>query len=482
MVLKKKKLAILCSAAAIGITITFHNELLADRKNSETKKAESTEEQISVEDVQRFSNALNQIKSFYVTPVKDKVLFENAIRGMLTGLDPHSEYLDEKEYKELQEITSGEFAGLGIEVTMEEGVIKVIAPLDEAPAQKAGIKPGDYIVRLDQSPIQGLTLRDAVNKMRGPKGSTINLTVLRKGETKPLQFTLTREIVQVKSVKSRLLDKYYGYIKISHFQSMTSHDLIAAVSDLKKQTNGQLKGIVLDLRNNPGGLLEEAIQTSDAFLGTDDLKNEPLIVYTKGRVAGSKFAAYATPPDILNHEPIVVLINEGSASASEIVAGALKDNKRAILIGTRTFGKGSVQTVLPLDDKSAIKLTTALYYTPSGTSIQAKGIEPDIKVDELKISKKPENANFEDFSEAELSGHIDNPNDPRQQTTTTKDKQASQRAQSAGTTKSNNEELQQLITTNKKVNADENLAETDYQLSEALNVLKGLVLTQEEHK
>ena len=406
-------------------------------------------QRIPMEDVQRFSNALSEIKKYYVKPISDKELFDNAIRGMLSGLDPHSSYLDEEDFKELQTATDGEFGGLGIEVTMEDGVVKVVTPLVDTPAFKAGIKSGDYIIKLGSKSVQGIELKDAVNLMRGKPGSSIELTILRKGETKPLNFTLEREKIQIKSVKSKLLDNQYGYVRLSQFQTLTDKDMEESVAKLKQQAGGQLKGLILDLRNNPGGLLDSAIQVSDAFLENNKKGNPELIVYTQGRLPGSKFTAMAKPGDILDHAPMVVLINNGSASASEIVAGALKDNKRAIILGTRSFGKGSVQTVLPLDSKRAIKLTTALYFTPSGTSIQAKGITPDIIIEEVAMPKSSGNKNaLINISEADLSGHILNKNEP------------------------------QNAATKASVNNEEALIHEDFQLYAALTILKGLAVAE----
>lgn len=412
-------------------------------------KNDSNTKRIPLEDVQRFSNAISEIKKYYVKPVDDKELFDNAIRGMLGGLDPHSSYLDEEEFKELQTSTSGEFGGLGIEVTMEDGVVKVITPLVDTPAFKAGIKSGDYIIKLGKESVQGLSLKDAVNLMRGKAGSTIELTVLRKGVSKPLVFDLIREVIQIKSVQSKMLADGYGYIRLTQFQALTGKDMMQAIAQLKQQSNGKLKGLILDLRNNPGGLLDSAIQVSDAFLGTDKAGKQEMIVYTEGRQPGSKFTALAKPNpiDSIDNAPMVVLINNGSASASEIVAGALKDNKRAIIMGTKSFGKGSVQTVLPLDNKTAIKLTTALYYTPSGTSIQAKGIVPDIVVEELDVPKGvSKKSDLTGFSEAELSGHLINKNN----------------------TEAN-------ATAKKSIKSDD-LIHEDYQLYAALTVLEGMSL------
>lgn len=418
---------------------------------STTENATENTNQVSVEDVQRFSNAMGLVKKYYVKSVGDEKLFENAIRGMLSGLDPHSSYLDEEEYKELQTTTSGEFGGLGIEVTMDDGVIKVITPLVDTPAYKAGIKAGDYIVKIGKEAVSGLKLKDAVELMRGPIGTDVQLTVVRKGKDKPLKFTITRENIVVKSVKSRMLDKDYGYIRLTQFQALTGEEMKTAIEKLQKESKGPLKGLILDLRNNPGGLLDSAIQVSDSFLDKNLKKGkDELIVYTKGRFPGSQFKAYANPGDILNGAPLVVLINHGSASASEIVAGALKDNKRAIVVGTKSFGKGSVQTVLPVDDKRAIKLTTALYYTPSGVSIQAKGITPDIVVDEVDIPKNQARADSLDFSEDSLKGHIIS------QTNT----MAAENAEK------------------KQAKQDDDLMHEDYQLYSALTILKGIAVAK----
>ena len=417
-----------------------------------TSEQEEGNQKIPMEDVQRFSNAISLIKKYYVKPIDDKVLFDNAIRGMVSGLDPHSSYLNEEDFKELQTSTNGEFGGLGLEVTMEDGVVKVITPLLDTPDFKAGIKSGDYIIKLGSTSVQGLELKDAVNLMRGEAGSPIDLTVLRKGAGKPMVFKVVREKIEIKSVKSKLLDNQYGYVRLSQFQALTDKEMGQAITSLKKQAGGQLRGMILDLRNNPGGLLDSAISISDAFMGNTKEGKQEMIVYTQGRLPGSKFTAMANPGDILNNAPMIVLINNGSASASEIVAGALKDNKRAIILGTRSFGKGSVQTVLPLDEKRGIKLTTALYFTPSGTSIQAKGISPDIVVEEVSVpaGKDDTKEHFSGFSEADLSGHIDNANKP------SKDKV-------------------------KKANNDEaTLLHQDFQLYAALTILKGMAVADRQ--
>ncbi|MDX2345612.1 MAG: S41 family peptidase [Legionella sp.] len=406
---------------------------------------------IPMEDVQRFSNAIAQIKQYYVKPISDKELFDNAIRGMLAGLDPHSNYLNEAEFTELQMVTSGEFGGLGIEVTMEDGLIKVITPLIGAPAIKAGIKSGDYIVKIDSHAVQGIDLKQAVDLMRGKIGEPVTLTVLRKHEKKPLVFKLVRENIQIKSVSTKLLNHKYGYIRLAQFQALTAKDMLSSIEALKREAKGELKGLVLDLRNNPGGLLESAIEVADAFIDKKPgATKEDLIVYTEGRLPGSRFTAVANPGDVLKNAPMVVLINNGSASASEIVAGALKDHKRAVIIGQPSFGKGSVQTVLPLDSKSGIKLTTALYYTPSGVSIQAQGIKPDIAVAEISVPKKQKENPLAGFSEADLHGHL-----------------------------KNNKQEVAIKSTNKKEKLDEQaLLYDDYQLYAALTILKSLALVR----
>ncbi len=403
-----------------------------------------------LEDIQRFTTAISQIKRYYVEQVNDEELFENAIRGMLAGLDPHSSFLDEDELNDLRSSTSGEFGGLGIEVGMENGVVKIISPIDDTPAHKAGVKPGDYIIKLDDKPVKGMELREAVNLMRGQKGSKITLTIVRKGEKKPLKIDIVRDVIHIQSVKSRLVEKHYGYIRVSHFQSPSAENITKAIKALNKKHKGKIKGWVLDLRNNPGGLLDSAIQVSDVFLNSDELGKNKLIVYTKGRLPSSLINAKATTGDALKNAPLVVLINEGSASASEIVAGALQDHGRAIIMGTPTFGKGSVQTVLPLDEIAGIKLTTSLYYTPSGRSIQAKGIHPDIIIQPLEIPQQ-ESDNLAAFiKEADLEGHLENGNN----------KAAEQQAGKANAKGAKNDKGP--------------LVNRDYQLYEAVNLLKGM--------
>ena len=408
----------------------------------------SSENVLPLDQLRTFTSVYARIKSDYVEDVEDAELIENAIRGMLSGLDPHSNYMDVSEFKDLTIGTTGEFGGLGIEVSMENGFVKVVAPIDDTPAYKAGVKAGDLVIRLDDTPVKGLTLNEAVDIMRGKVGTDLLLTIVREGEVKPLKITVTRDIIRVKSVKNRTLEPGYGYLRIASFQSRTTQGVIDAVAELKEQNDGNLKGLVLDLRNNPGGVLNAAVGVSDAFL------DDGLIVYTEGRISDSKLRYDASRGDILDGAPLIVLVNGGSASASEIVAGALQDHNRGAVVGTKTFGKGSVQTILPLQKGNALKLTTAKYYTPSGSSIQAQGIEPDIVLTPVTVSTK-EHAGISRIKEADLNGHLENGD-------------------------SDNTDEHKPGGTSKKDAKDEvSLAEQDYALYEALNLLKGMVfLTQ----
>ncbi len=402
-------MGILIGLAPLQVTFAF-----AD-KNAVTTEASKTTDKGALDegDISRFTDAIAQIKDYYVQPISDKKLLEDAIRGMLSGLDPHSEYLDQDAYKTLMMTTSGAFGGLGIEVTGEYGVLKVISPIDDTPASRAGIKSGDYIVAIDKKLVDQMTLNEAVDKMRGKKGSSVTLTIIRKDQKAPLKFNLVRDEIRITTVKSKLIDDRYGYVRISEFGKPTTQLMVSAINSLKKQAGGRLDGLVIDLRNNPGGLLETAVEVADVFLDpkkTGNLYNQA-IVYTEGRLHGTQYIGKMTPKgasgDILQGAPIIVLVNEGSASASEIVAGALQDYHRAIVVGIPSFGKGSVQTVLPLDDTHAIKLTTALYHTPSGRLIQNKGITPDIRVSNLQIAgDKVDNAAMAPIREFELKGHL----------------------------------------------------------------------------
>lgn len=346
-----------------------------------------------------FGDVFERVRSDYVEEVSDEKLIESALNGMLTSLDPHSSYLNAKSFEEMRINTSGEFGGLGIEVTMDNGLVKVVSPIDETPAAKAGVKSGDFISEIDTTPVMGLTLSEAVEKMRGKAGSTVTLTILREGLKAPLKLSLERAVIKIKSVRGRTEDDV-AYIRVTQFQETTTGLMKAEIEKQLKEIGPKAKGIVLDLRNNPGGLLDQAIEVSDAFLERGE------IVSTRERDPKNTRRYGATPGDIINGLPIVVLINEGSASASEIVAGALKDHKRAVVLGTKSFGKGSVQTVIPVREHGAIRLTTARYYTPSGTSIQAKGITPDIEVEQAKIESLKSDGSL--MSEAALPGHLNN--------------------------------------------------------------------------
>jgi carboxyl-terminal processing protease len=421
-----------------GLLLSVGHGVFAEREN--------TQATLPVEELRTFSDVFGRIKQDYVVDVDDKELIEYAIRGMLSGLDPHSAYLDAEQFTELQVGTTGQFGGLGIEVGMEDGFVKVIAPIDDTPAERAGVKAGDLVIRLDDTPVKGMTLSEAVKIMRGKPGTKIVLTIVRDGLDKPIEISITRDIIKVKSVKSRMLEPGYAYVRISQFQSKTADNLVDAVEELKKENDGPLTGLVLDLRNNPGGVLNGAVAVSDAFL------TKGMIVYTEGRIEDSRLRFNATPDDIINGAPIVVLVNQGSASASEIVAGALQDHKRAIIMGSRTFGKGSVQTILPLSSDSALKLTTARYYTPSGRSIQAEGIKPDIELEQLQVESIEKN--IEPLKEADLSKHLENGNGKKKGKEKTTD----------------------------EADEKQSLADDDYMLYEALNLLKGLAILQERYQ
>ncbi|MEJ2093614.1 MAG: S41 family peptidase [Gammaproteobacteria bacterium] len=406
------------------------------------------DENLPLDEIRTFTEVFSKIKNDYVEEVDDRKLLEDAIRGMLAGLDPHSTYLDRESYKELQEGTTGEFGGLGIEVGMENGFVKVIAPIDDTPAKKAGIEAGDLIIKLDDTPVKGLSLNDAISRMRGKPGTDITLTIIRNGEEKPLVITITRAIIRVNSVRARTLEPGYGYLRISSFQANTGRDLRQELDRLSEENDYKLKGVVMDLRNNPGGVLNAAVEVSDLFL------DKGLIVYTEGRIKNSDLKFNARPLNVVRDLPIVILVNEGSASASEIVAGALQDHDRAVIVGQQTFGKGSVQTILPMADEAAVKLTTARYFTPSGRSIQASGITPDIIIDKLTVERVEEDGNGI-VKEADLSGHLEN-TQPVEETDA------------------------EVVEDEKPQTEKRRLSITDYELYEALNILKGMSLSRRE--
>ncbi len=414
----------------IGVTVTMDRAVRAEREIISSAIAPLPYSQLRT-----FTEVFSRIKSDYVVSVDDRTLLQNAIKGMLSGLDPHSSYLDKRASEEVRISTKGEFGGLGIEVTMENGFVKVITPIDDTPAARAGLKTGDLIIRLNGKPVKGLSLNQAVDIMRGRPGTKIKLTIAREGENRSLEFTITRAVIRIISVKSRLLEPGYGYVRISAFQEKTGKSLIQAIYKLQVKNKGPLKGLVLDLRNNPGGVLDAAIQVSDVFL------DKGLIVYTEGRANNSKYKFQATPSDLLKGAPVVVLVNGGSASASEIVAGALQDHKRAIILGTKTFGKGSVQTIVPMSNGTRLKLTTARYFTPKGRSIQATGIKPDIVTEQAEVKKLGKRLSIK---ESDLKGHL-----------------------------KNGKANKPVVTKTRK---GPKAAKLDYQLNEALNLLKGVNL------
>ncbi|WP_291945676.1 S41 family peptidase [Marinobacter sp.] len=393
------------------------------------------EKQLPLDDLRKFTEVFSRIKAAYVEEVDDSQLLESAIKGMLSDLDPHSTYLAPKDYEKLEESTSGEFGGLGIEVGMENGFIKVIAPIDDTPAELAGVQAGDLIIKLDEKPVKGMSLEEAIQLMRGKPGTILTLTIMRDGGSTPVEIDVERAVIKVTSVKSRMIENGYGYVRLTQFQAETGGQFTKALNKLKEDHGGVLDGLVLDLRNNPGGVLQAAVATADALL------DEGLIVYTEGRIQSSRLRFSAKDGDVMAGTPIVVLINGGSASASEILAGALQDHKRAVIMGTQSFGKGSVQTVIPLDETHAIKMTTARYYTPDGRSIQATGIKPDIEVKPAEL-KELDSRPF--FTEADLSGHLIG----------------------------QDEEAEGNLS--KPENQVGSIADRDYQLRSALNLLKGL--------
>lgn len=463
-----EKIALIGLGLIAGVSVSLHFAAVADKDTLPTP--------LPVEELRAFSEVFGRIKSDYVEPVSDKKLITDAIAGMLSGLDPHSAYLDADAYKELQVGTHGEFGGLGIEVGMEDGVVKVISPIEDTPAYHAGIKSGDFIIKLDDTLIKGMSLNDAVKRMRGKPGSKVVLTILRKDEPKPLEITLVRAVIKVQSVKSKLVEPGYGFVRVTQFQEMTGENLATALSNLVKQNKEPLKGLVLDLRNDPGGLLTGAVAVSSAFLPKDSL-----VVYTDGRTEDAKMRLTANPgnylrskneddymqsvPDSIKTVPMVVLVNAGSASASEIVAGALQDHKRAVIMGVQTFGKGSVQTVLPLGNNTGIKLTTARYYTPSGRSIQARGIVPDIVVEDPASAGR--DSGIFRLHEADLDKHLINDKTPEEKPAAP----VRNKLEIPDSRPDSNEDPAKQMPV-------EFGSKKDYQLNQALNLLKGIRILQ----
>lgn len=448
----KRDVSLVVIGAVLGMTLIFGQMVSAERTPAKPD--------LPIEDLRAFSEIFGRIKSSYVEPVEDKDLIENAIRGMLSGLDPHSSYLDTEGFKDLREGTSGEFGGLGIEVSMEDGFVKVVSPIDDTPAAEAGVEAGDLIIRLDETPVKGMSLNDAVDIMRGEPGSAIQLTIMREGEDRPVVLELVRAIIKVKSVRFETVEPGYGYLRISTFQSPTGQSVRDAISELKDENEGTLKGLVLDMRNNPGGVLDAAVEVSDVFI------DKGLIVYTEGRIDNADQKFNAKPGDMLNGAPMVVLVNGGSASASEIVAGALQDHERAIILGSKTFGKGSVQTVMPLTNETAVKMTTARYYTPSGRSIQADGIHPDIVIENIVVSAA-ENNGLNGVREVDLSRHLSSTEEQLQEQQEEMMDEEDNSAADVAPTKEITDEEKELP-----------LALRDYPLSQALNLLKGMNLIQ----
>ncbi len=465
---KLKQAGLVCAGVVGGVLISLQFSAMAEK---ETRAA------LPVEELRTFAEVFNAIKTGYVEPVEDKKLITHAISGMVSNLDPHSSYLDADAFKDLQVGTQGEFGGIGIEVGMEDGLVKVVSPIEDTPAYRAGVKTGDLIFKIDDTLVKGLTLTDAVKRMRGKPKSQIRLSILRKGEAKPIEITLMREVIKVQSVKSKLVEDGYAYLRITSFQENTGAAVVKHLADLFKP--GPLKGLVLDLRNDPGGLLNNAVGVSAAFLPPDTL-----VTSTDGRTPDAKHRYYASPTDYLRggrddylrslppdarKVSMVVLVNGGSASASEIVAGALQDHKRAVVLGTTTFGKGSVQTVLPLPGNTAIKLTTARYFTPSGRSIQAKGIVPDIIVEETANGGSAQRVR-----EANLEHHLDSNKDASQPAKEAPAKSAPAKSTvkpKGNTQKEDPDEAAELP-------SRELASKKDYQLTQALNLLKGMQIMQ----
>ncbi len=435
------------AVAPIPVHAQEEERTASQKKVDKDPDANNTYKQLNL-----FGEVFERVRANYVDPVTDKELIEHALNGMLSNLDPHSSYLTEKDFGDMQVQTKGEFGGLGIEVTMENGFVKVVSPIDDTPAFKAGILASDYITHIDDEAVMGLTLNDAVDKMRGKVGTSVKITIRREGVDAPLDFTLKRDVIRIKSVKHRVEQKTVGYIRVTTFNQNTVEGVEAAITSIRKEVGDEkLIGYILDLRNNPGGLLDQAIGLADLFLDKGE------IVSTRGRSEEDTKRDNATPGDLAQGKPIVVLINGGSASASEIVSGALQDHRRAILLGTKSFGKGSVQTVIPLPGNGAMRLTTARYYTPSGRSIQAKGIDPDIIVEQAKIEKI---TNAGEIHEADLVGALDrdkNAPAPEVKKVITDPPPADLKAEDA-----------------KKVEKKEGEDASDYQLSRAIDLIRGV--------
>ena len=429
-------------ALTVTLTLTISGLLAPLVARSQTQTSRSELLPLPLDEVRIFTEALDRIRTAYVEEIDDKSLLEHAIKGMLSGLDPHSAYMTGSDYKNLQETTTGEFGGLGVEVGRENGAIRVISPIDDTPAERAGIQAGDLIIRINNQPLQTLSPEDVAGMMRGEPGTEVTVTVAREG-LEPFDLVIVREVITINSVRSSMLERGFAYLRISQFRLGTGEEVQQEIAGVM-QEHGDLKGMVLDLRNNPGGVLQSSVKVVDSFIG------EGLIVYTQGRQEGKDMRLYATAETVAPDIPLVVLINNGSASAAEIVAGALQDHGRAIIIGTRSFGKGSVQSVLPLGETRAIKLTTSLYFTPSGRSIQAQGITPDILADDAFVTRR--NRSLLEYNEADLPGALNNIN---------------------GQTPDQPELEGDLEPAHTLLSAEEVLV-SDYPLDLALNLLKGI--------
>ena len=432
-------------SAAIVFVLTFFSFSLtfAQEDSTDAEPESAVLQALPLEELRIFTRVFSGVKASYINEIDDETLLRYAIKGILSELDPHSSYLDASSFDDLQVQTRGEFGGLGIEVGMEDGYVKVISPIDDTPADRAGVEAGDLVIKIDGDTVKGLTLDQSIEKMRGEKGTRIVLTIVRKGNTKPFELELVRDIIKVRSVRSGVRDDYYGYIRIATFQVNTGDDLLAAITDIKEASPG-LRGLILDLRNNPGGVLGAAVDVAGAFL------DGGMVVYTEGRLKGSSNKLYAEKGDVTSGLPLIVLVNGGSASASEIVAGALQDHDRALILGTQSFGKGSVQSVIPISDDRAVKLTTSLYFTPNGRSIQAQGITPDITVERVRITAVQPRTRV---TEADLNGHLQNVRGGEERDAESR-----------------------------KEDPDTDLQDKDSQLYEALNLLKGLALFQEKRE
>ncbi|WP_395017020.1 S41 family peptidase [Dongia sp.] len=473
--------SLLATAAMIGGVAIGAFAFRPDLVSAQSVTAEKTGETNTYEQLNLFGEVFERIRSSYVEPVKDDALVESAINGMLSGLDPHSSYMNAKDYGDMQIQTKGEFGGLGIEVTMQDGLIKVVSPMDDTPAAKAGMQPNDLISHIDGDPVLGLSLNQAVDKMRGEVGSSITVTVIR-GNQEPFDVTMKRAVITLKSVRWEMQDNNIGYVRITSFSEQTDSGLKSAIAAIKTASKGNLTGLVLDLRNNPGGLLDQAIAVSDDFLDKGE------IVSTRGRNPDDGQRWNAEGGDLLDGKPVIVLINGGSASASEIVSGALQDHHRAILMGTKSFGKGSVQSIIPIPNHGAIRLTTARYYTPSGRSIQAKGIDPDIIVEPAKIETQDDNGKHE----ADLRGALANPDDAQKKAPEINNQEGNPQPGPESQNGEPKKEDQPPANVQPGTNVDQNQQkphvgsekiaitdpEKDYQLARALDLLQGLALVK----